>query len=147
MPIGGNQQAKHGSLKDQILIDLGSRANVMIENTPNGLFRSVHGNRVVRIGHAGMPDIRGAISTSVTHPDSGHWFMTAAVALAVEVKTGRGVLRKDQRKWRDRFISCGGLYILALRVEDVHTVVGPPGSTFNLTQLEEALNAQSTSHS
>lgn len=140
MPTGGDRQAEHTKLKTEILLDLGGRGNVMVENTPNGLFRSVRGSRVVRIGAPGMPDIRGLV-----HVLQSRHTPRFAVALAVEVKTGRGTLRKNQQKWRSRFISCGGLYILARRVEDVHIVIGPPGSVFSVTQFEEAINAQSPS--
>lgn len=137
MATGGNQQARHGELKNEILIDLGSRENVLIENTPNGLFRSVKGGRVVRIGRQGMPDIRGTIR--LDRPRCG-------VMIAVEVKTGRGRLTKPQRKWMERFTSLGGLYILARKVDDIHAVIGPPGSIFTLTQMERHFDAKSTSN-
>ena len=130
---GGDRQEEHSRLKEKILLDLGGRANVLVENSPNGKWRSLYGNRVVTIGYPGAPDIRGMVSFS----DSG---LILAISLAVEVKTGSGRLRKNQRRWRDRFISLGGLYILARRVEDVHSVIGPPGSTLSRTQICEAIH-------
>lgn len=140
MATGEDGKWTHSELKDAVLIDLGERSNVLIENTPNGKFRVLHGHRVVHIGREGMPDLRGVISVT----DTGLRF---AAALAVEIKTGSGRLRPPQRKWRARFVSLGGLYILARRVEDVRAVIGPTGSSFTLTQLKEALNAQSAGDS
>ena len=63
-----------------------------------GTFFSVRGH-VYRFGIPGMPDIGG--------------FTATGRALQIEVKTGSGRARPDQRRWGELIKEAGGVYILA----------------------------------
>ena len=60
---------------------------------------------------SGLPDIMGFM----VHPVHG-----VPVAFFIEVKTGSGRLKQNQKDIRDELIQCGGWYIEAHSLDDVH---------------------------
>jgi len=103
------------AIKNRILIELGRDPRVLAWNSPCGVFRAFDDPaRVVRIGPAGRADLQGVVDGR---------------ALAIEVKTSTGRLRKEQEAWRDAFISRGGVWLLCRDAGEVSD------------QLREALSA------
>lgn len=116
-----NQHAKHERLVADILIYLGARPDVMVWRRVSGSFRLLRSDDVVRVSGAGPADIGGLYS--VVLGEAG--VIECACALAVEAKTGKGRLTTEQERWRDRFVSIGGTYILARSIDDVKAVFPP----------------------
>lgn len=83
-------------IQADILISITSLPTAMFERMNTGAGRDATG-RLVRFGTPGGPDIRGCLR--------GH-------AVAIECKTAKGQLRKDQKIWRDCFVRAGGTYIV-----------------------------------
>ena len=110
-----DQQAAHDRLKNDILIALGQRPDILIENNPTGVFRSFYRQAKIRVGVPGRPDITGTWSVPIDKSPSARY---VGLAFAIEVKTGSGRLGPQQRRWRDRFEALGGHYVLARSVED-----------------------------
>lgn len=111
-----SQGAEHDKLKRDILITLGCRPDVLVENSPTGKFRHIYRKEVIAIGASGRPDITGTRKLPIV---TGNGVQYTGQSFAVEVKTGSAKLSTQQKRWRDRFESLGGLYVLARSVEDV----------------------------
>lgn len=116
-----------------MLINLGGRENVMVWNAPTGLFE-VNG-RKVNVGPKGRADIQGIIRLAVSPQNR----LRAGLAFAVEIKTGSGKLKPEQKRWRDRFVELGGLYLV---VRDIATV----DQVFSSRFFMEAFAASETHH-
>lgn len=101
-----NNGIEHMRLKNRILVRL-SELGAMAWNNPTGVFYTITG-QAVKIGVPGAADIVGETKDGR--------------ALAVEVKTGSGRLSPEQIKWRDAFVSRGGLYIEARCIDDVNGI-------------------------
>ena len=74
-------------------------------NTGAARFRAGSGERVVRFGVPGSPDILG--------------ILPGGRALGIECKAGRGRLSPAQRAWGERMTQLGALWILARSIDDV----------------------------
>lgn len=68
------------------------------------------GNRMVRLGEKGLPDI------VVVLPPSGR-------ILGLEVKSAKGSLRPDQKEFRDRVLETGGYYRVVRSLEQAMDAV------------------------
>lgn len=79
------------------LVNLTAPADWMFWRNNTGLFRSLDGSRIVRIGVKGAADILGS---------------AAGRAVAVETKTNVGQLSKEQGLWAAAFRKAGGLYLV-----------------------------------
>lgn len=102
---GLGSTAAHGDLKALVLVRL-SELGIMAWNAPTGLALPIGTLRPVRYGLPGQADVLAVL------PPSGR-------SLAVEVKTGRSRLSKEQRRWARRFQEAGGLYLPVRSIEDL----------------------------
>ena len=100
---------EHNDAVNHILIEL-SKRGYFVYRREVGLFFDMRGNKR-KIGIKGEADIQG--------------IAPGGRAVAVEVKTGKAVRRKEQKRWAERFIQIGGLYELARinSLEDVKKVL------------------------
>ena len=101
-----NQDA-HGRLLTAIMIAFSKRhpAVAWIVRMNTGQFRSMDGERIVRCGWKGQPDIVGQLAT-------GHF-------LAIEGKTGDGSPSADQAQGVNTINAAGGLALVARSTQDV----------------------------
>lgn len=106
---GRNQHTAHNELKERTLLAIGARDDLLVWNAPAGLFRTLRGNGVVRVGLTGQADVMGVWR----HPLHG-----IGQTVAFEMKTGAGRLSPEQRLWRDQFEARGGLYVPVRNPQD-----------------------------
>lgn len=88
---------------------LGSRSDVLVWRNNTGAARDVSG-RVIRFGLVGSPDIIGV--------HRGRF-------IGIECKSDRGRLSAEQSAFRQRFESCGGLYLVVRSVTDLYSEFPP----------------------
>ena len=100
-----NNTIAHQKLVDDVLFHIGSTKYCRVWKQVNGVFKTVHGDRTVRVGLPGMADISGII------------FRTGK-RLEIECKTGSGALTKDQKKWQAMILAYDGIYICARDYEN-----------------------------
>jgi hypothetical protein len=100
--------AAHTKLVDDCIVYLNGRTDVRAWRQTCGTFRALDGERIVSVGMTGIADIGGILG--------GTW---KGRALAVECKTGRAKLSKNQEWFRQMFQRLGGLYVEARSVEDI----------------------------
>ncbi len=100
-----NNYAEHQKLLGEIMLAVGSMPEVRLWPRSVGCARHIHTNSIVRYGVVGETDIDGIIK--------------GGRRLAIEVKTGRGKLSKEQESWRDMLIRFGALYIEARSLDQV----------------------------
>jgi hypothetical protein len=92
-------------IKRDILVRLGSRADIRIWNNPTGVARSVDGEeRVMRFGVPGQADLTGVLP--------------GGRRLELEVKTPVGRQSEQQRKFEAMVRRFGGLYLLVRSSDD-----------------------------
>jgi hypothetical protein len=96
----------HSALVNRILLRYSVLPDVTLFKMHTGVGRALHDEHVIRYGIDGGTDIIGILKPH------GRW-------VAIEAKTGSGVLQENQRRFRDMILSHGGLYILAREEEDV----------------------------
>lgn len=108
--------AAHKALVKDILRAVGRRPDLMIWQNQTGVARSMDGQRVIRFGLNGSPDLMGVLLTTITPGMVGE---TIGRALGIEAKTGRGEPSEDQRNFHGAFARRGGLYMVARSAEDV----------------------------
>lgn len=96
----------HEQLVKDILLVIGSRHDVRIWPRHVGLGRNMHTGNVIKYGIDGESDIDGIVSPGGRR-------------LHIEVKTGRAVQNKAQRRFQAMIEKFGGIYILARSVQDV----------------------------
>ena len=112
-----DQHAAHSALVNEILLYLGGREDMLVKRVLVGKFRRIKGDPTVySIGTPGEPDIQGTYAAwRLGKGAFGHSF-------AIECKTGKGALSKAQQRWRSRFESVGGFYILARDIADIRKI-------------------------
>jgi len=108
---GGNHGVKHSKLKNEVLLSLGRRPDVLIWNNPTGLF--------VPFGREGAP---------VKCGNPGQADVLAVVAprgrlVGIECKTGSGVQSDDQKNWQAALESRGGVYGVVRSVEEALALI------------------------
>ena len=101
---------QHSELKNAIFNKLARQPNLFIYNSPTGAGRSLTGNFVVRYGFPGLADISGFKKIIVTPEMVG---TEIAQAVFIEVKTGNATLSKEQKSFKNKVESLGGLFIEA----------------------------------
>lgn len=89
--------AEHGILKTQILKYLNAQPDTRAWTCASGLFKT--GGRFVSCG-------LGKGAADIIAVSRGRF-------VAVEVKTGSGVMTEEQKKWAKTVLMCGGIVILA----------------------------------
>lgn len=87
----------HSDAVNAVLLHLSS-LGCMVARREVGLFTDPRGYKR-HIGVEGEADVQG------TTP--------AGRSVAVEVKTGKGLLRTEQERWRDAFLARNGLYAVS----------------------------------
>lgn len=97
-----NNTIDHQKLVDELLFAFGSRPDVRCWKRVVGVFESF--GRTISVGIPGESDLQGIVKPN------GRF-------LAIEVKTGKAVLNKNQEKFRDMVRAFGGIYILARDVD------------------------------
>lgn len=109
------------NLQNQILLDIGTRPDVLAWRQQVGLFRAYDNpERVVRVGTPGMADIGMIVQVEITPDMVGR---TIGVAVQPEVKTLKGSQRKGQEDWMTAVEKRGGLYRLVRSTSDVLQVI------------------------
>lgn len=130
--------------------EFGSHPDMTVFRRNVGVFRHLYSESKIKIGEEGEPDIQGWITryipvsvennNSVFQPVALPMKVMVAQALAIETKSPAersALLRRiengkmtkrdlEQMKWRDWFVRCGGLYILACSNEDVYAGIAAP---------------------
>jgi len=111
----------HSKVKSQVLKAIGSERDIMVWNNPTGTFMSPSGG-IVKVGIRGAGDIIGLmrknlhivriIGENSFQPHSRETDDTVGIMFAIEIKTGGGVQKKDQKKWQAAFESFGGKYFV-----------------------------------
>lgn len=121
----GDQSAAHSALVNACLLYLGQRDDILVCKRHVGLFRRVKGDpQVYKIGTDGEADIQGVWlrlarkHVRAMNPPT----IIVGQAFAIECKTGNARLNTDQKNWRDKFESVGGLYVVARDVTDLYKV-------------------------
>jgi len=101
-----NNTTAHNNLKNEILVAISSKyyPHCFACGRSVGTFIPYHGKIPVKIGIAGEPDIYALIH---------------GISFFIEVKTGTGRLRDDQKRFRDMIISAGGIHIEARELDTV----------------------------
>lgn len=101
-------------LKNEILLELGQRPDVYIQNTPCGVFRALDSERRVRIGNPGQSDLYAVVAVTITPDMVGQ---TVGVAWFPEVKTARGSQQDNQKLFAHAVTRRGAEYSLIRSVE------------------------------
>ena len=91
-----NNTKAHQKLVDDILFAFGSKPDVRVWKRVVGF----DDEKMILYGIPGESDIQGIVAPH------GRF-------LAIEVKTGKGVLSEKQKLWRDMILKFGGIYIEA----------------------------------
>jgi len=110
-----------------------SSMGALVHRNEVGLFYDNRGNPR-RIGVKGWPDIDGSFSVGrVTH------IGVRALPIAIEVKTSKATRTKEQKKWGDRFVSLGGVYVVA-RYDTDRNMDGDQDIEFAINDAREAFD-------
>jgi len=94
----------HTNLVREILNELGSRADCIVWQNVNGLFRYVDSEQRVKVGLPGTPDVIG--------------LYRGGLMLLIEAKTGEADLSTNQRIFRRNAEALGATVCVARSVED-----------------------------
>lgn len=98
------------SIQNAALLEVGTDPDVMVWRNQTGVFRAMDDpDRVIKVGNPGAPDILGVVAVTITPDMVGK---TIGVAIAPEMKTGRGKQAENQGKWQRAFERRGGVYRL-----------------------------------
>lgn len=98
------------NIQNTILLATGERSDTFAWRNQTGVFRAMDGDRVVKVGIVGAPDILSVVAVTITPEMVGK---TIGVAVGIEVKTAKGKQADDQKKWQRAFEKKGGVYLLA----------------------------------
>ena len=101
-----NNTTAHNNLKNEILVAISARyyPHCFACGRSVGTFYPYHSKIPVKIGVAGEPDIYALIK---------------GISFFIEVKTGTGRLREEQKRFRDMITNAGGIFIEARSLDDV----------------------------
>lgn len=97
------------NIQNSALLEVGRDAGVMVWRNQTGVFRTMDGERVVKVGNAGAPDALGVVAVTITPDMVGK---TIGVAIAPEFKTPKGKQEGEQKDWQAAFVRRGGVYRL-----------------------------------
>lgn len=117
------------SVKDDILKQIGSRIDMMVENRMVGMAVPLNSTYPMMYGSKGEADLRVTWRRKFrvlyrNEKGSFHSFERVETkvigqALAIETKRGKGGIQSaDQKKWQRAWEAMGGIYILTNSVED-----------------------------
>ncbi|AFC22538.1 hypothetical protein phi1422_0018 [Bdellovibrio phage phi1422] len=103
--MSGDHTKAHQKLVDDILFAIGSRADVRLWPRHVGAARGFDDDEfIIKYGIKGETDLDGVVAP---------W----GLRLAIEVKTGAGVLNDDQEKWERMITKFGAIHIVARSVD------------------------------
>jgi hypothetical protein len=106
-----NQSLAHNHLKNEIILKFGCDPQVLIWNNPTGVFRGMESyETITKVGTKGQADILAVIAPS-------------GVLLGIEVKTGKGSQRQEQKDWENALKRRGGFYVVARSIDDVTNAI------------------------
>ena len=103
-----NNTLRHNKLLDDILFHIGSSKNIRLWVRVVGFDEK----RKIKYGIPGESDLQGII-----YPGGR--------MLSIEVKTGKGRLTGEQKRWRNMILKFGGIHIVARSVEEVLAELKP----------------------
>lgn len=112
-----NNNAAHDQLKADIRLDLGARQDCRIFSNPTGVARYQGGFAVPYGLVEGASDLIAIVRRPGFKLPTGA-YVPVGVWLAIEVKTGRGVLTKKQAAFLDMIRDFGGVSGVARSVDD-----------------------------
>lgn len=107
-------------IQNACLLATGKHPDVLAWRQQSGVFRSMDGDRVVRVGDPGMADL-GMIVPVVIEP----WMvgMTIGAAVQPEIKTRRGRQAEDQHDWQAAVARAAGVYRLLRSADDMQRLI------------------------
>lgn len=104
------------SIKNTILLALGRRPDVYVQNNPVGTFRAMENpQRIVKVGAPGQSDILAVVALEITPEMVGK---TVGVAWFIEAKTATGRQRETQASFQSAVERRGALYSVVRSPED-----------------------------
>jgi hypothetical protein len=106
-----NHNAEHSALIKELLLAINERYQPRCLVFNLNVIKAQRGQGWCRSAPDGTADIIGCIG------DRGGSGGAAGGAVAIECKTGKGVLTKEQRAFRDAWQRAGGVYIVARDVD------------------------------
>lgn len=95
------------NIKNSILLALGQRPDVYIQNQPTGTFRAMESDRPIKVGNPGQSDLLAVVQVEITPDMVGK---KVGVACFMEVKTATGKQRDNQRLFQHAVERRGGRY-------------------------------------
>ena len=102
------------------LLATGDHPDVLAFRQQSGVFRSMDGDRVVKVGLPGMADLGMIVPMKITADMVGK---TIGVAVQPEIKTRRGRQAEDQHTWQEAVARSGGVYKLLRSADDMHALI------------------------
>ena len=97
-------------IQNNALLAVGQLPDVLPMRMQSGVFRSYDDpSKIVRVGQPGLADTMLIVATEITADMVGK---TIGVAVAAEIKTGKGRQSDAQRRWQAAFEKRGGIYAL-----------------------------------
>jgi len=111
---------KETNIQNASLLAVGSRADVLPMRLQSGVFRTLHDNRIIRVGQKGVADSMLIVAVEITPEMVG---VIVPVAVAAEFKTQKGKQSNDQKLWQSAFEKRGGIYRLIRSVGEIEALV------------------------
>ena len=111
---------KETNIQNASLLAVGSRPDVLPMRLQSGVFRSLHDDRVVRVGQKGVADSILIVAVEITADMIGS---LVPVAVAAEFKTQKGKQSDDQKLWQSAFEKRGGIYRLIRSAGEIEALV------------------------
>lgn len=97
--------AEHQKLVNDVHLLCGAMPQIRLWKQVNGVFRSMTGNRLVKVGLIGSSDLTGII-------------LTSGKRLEAEAKTGNAVQNDEQIAFANMIVKYGGVFILFHSVDE-----------------------------
>jgi hypothetical protein len=97
-------------IQNNALLAVGQLPDVLPMRMQSGVFRAYDDpSKIVRVGQPGLADTMLIVATEITADMVGK---TIGVAVAAEIKTGKGRQSDAQKRWQAAFEKRGGIYAL-----------------------------------
>lgn len=108
--VVGDRSEAHSKLVNDILVELTKYRHIRVWKGVTGVAQSFDGKRTIKFGLPGSADITGLIGPR-------------GIRVELEVKTGKGEQRDDQRVFQHMIERLGGIYAICRSVEDAKRAV------------------------
>ena len=112
-------------IQNACLLATGKHPDVLAWRQQSGVFRSMDGDRVVRVGDPGMADLGMIVPVKITADMIGK---TIGVAVQPEIKTRKGRQAEDQHTWQAAVARSGGVYRLLRSADDMQRLIADVSS-------------------